>query len=96
MTLTLTPCTRPTETLTGRDKWREVGRDLGQCVPAAGAARQGLLSLMLLLQARALPGLLTDGRVQQATGGDGAVLEHSITAGIHREEQGLYRRNRNQ
>jgi hypothetical protein len=51
---------------------------------------------MLLLQARALPGLLTDGRVQQATGGDGAVLEHSITAGIHREEQGLYRRNRNQ
>lgn len=55
-------CSWPTGTLTRRGTG-EAGRDLGQRVPPARAAGQGLLCLLLLLQALTLPGLLTDGRV---------------------------------
>lgn len=66
-----------------------MGGDLSQRVPPARAARQGLLGLLLLVQARAQPGFLADGRVQKAAGGDGAVLEYSVAVGIHWEEEGL-------
>lgn len=65
-------------------------------MPPDRAARQGSLRLWLLLQALALPDLLTDGRVQQAAGGDRAMPEHAIAVGVHRKEQGLCGKEINQ
>lgn len=79
----------PAGTLTRRGARGEAGGDLGQRVPAARAAGQGLLGLPLLLQARALPDFLSDGRVQQAAGGDGAMPEYSVAGGVQGEKQGL-------
>lgn len=58
-------------------------------MPPACAAGQGLLHLLLLIQARARPGLLADGRVQKAAGGDGAMPVHPAAAGVHGKQQGL-------
>ena len=82
-------CAWPPGTLTWGGAWGEAGGDLGQRVPPACAAGQGFLHLLLLVQAWAWPGLLADGRVQKAAGGDGAMPAHPAEAGVHREQQGL-------
>lgn len=78
--------------LTWRGMLIEMSGHFGQCVPSAGVARDAdgvVICLNFIFQLFLLPYFFTNGGLQQAVGGDGAVPEESIEVGIHRKEHRL-------
>lgn len=70
----------------------EMGGHFCQGVPPAGVARDAdgvVICLNFIFQLLLLPHFLTDGGLQQAVRGDGAVPEEPVEVGIHREEHRL-------
>lgn len=70
----------------------EMGGHFCQGVPSAGVARDAdgvVICLNFIFQLLLLPHFLTDGGLQQAVRGDGAVPEKPVEVGIHREEHRL-------
>lgn len=70
----------------------EMSGHFGQCVPPAGVARDVdgvVIRLNFIFQLLFLPYFFTNGGLQQAVGGDGAVPEEPVEVGIHRKEHRL-------
>lgn len=70
----------------------EMSGHFGQCVPPAGVARDVdgvVICLNFIFQLLFLSYFFTNGGLQQAVGGDGAVPEEPVEVGIHRKEHRL-------
>lgn len=69
-----------------------MGGHFSQGVPPAGVARDAdgvVICLNFIFQLLLLPHFLTDGGLQEAVRGDGAVPEEPVEVGVHREEHRL-------
>lgn len=78
--------------LTWRGMLIEMRGHFSQCVPPAGVARDAdrvVICLNFIFQLFFLPYFFTNGGLQQAVGGDGAVPEEPVEVGIHRKEHRL-------
>lgn len=78
--------------LTWRGMLIEMSGHFSQCVPPAGVARDAdgvVIRLNFIFQLLLLPYFFTNGGLQQAVGGDGAVPEEPVEVGIHRKEHRL-------
>lgn len=78
--------------LTWRGMLIEMSGHFGQCVPPAGVARDVdgvVICLNFIFQLLFLSYVFTNGGLQQAVGGDGAVPEEPVEVGIHRKEHRL-------
>lgn len=78
--------------LTWRGTLIEMSGHFSQCVPPAGVARDAdgvFILLNFIFQLLLLPYFFTNGGLQQAVGGDGAVPEEPVEVGIHGKEHRL-------
>lgn len=70
----------------------EVSSDFSQRVPPAGVARDAdgvVVRLNFIFQLLLLPYFFTDGGLQKAAGGDGAIPKEPVEVGIHRKKHRL-------
>lgn len=85
--------------LTWRGTLIEMSGHFSQCVPPAGVARDAdgvFILLNFIFQLLLLPYFFTNGGLQQAVGGDGAVPEEPVEVGIHGKEHRLQNTSKSQ